>query len=279
MSFGGSSFGARPFGDPQIAAASGTTISATPGNATADGITASIQSATTIAATPGNATANGVTASIAQTIVTSPGNAVADGVSASVARTIVTPPGNAVADGVAANISTGSGTTISTTPGNAVADGYTAALNRIFGMEVGNAIAAGITASITNASTATVGRPASDTSNSGWTASTGSDLFAMLDEVTPDPADYIVATATGAVCELALGTTAYPGTASQVLKFRASSSTGNSVIVRLKNTGGATVRSATQALTSTDTEYSIALTSGEIAAITSGALSVELESA
>jgi hypothetical protein len=131
----------------------------------------------------------------------------------------------------------------------------------------------------TGSGLSTIGRPASDTSNSGWTASTGSDLYAMLDEVTPDAADYIVATSVGAVCELALNTTSYPGTASQVLKFRGSSSTGNSVIVRLKNTGGATVRSATQLLTAVDTEYSITLSAGEIAAITSGALSVQLESA
>ena len=124
----------------------------------------------------------------------------------------------------------------------------------------------------------TIGRPASDTSNSGWTASTGTDLFAMLDEGTPDPLDYIVTTATGSVCELALEQTAYPGTASQALKYRASSSTGNSLIVRLKN-GATTIRTETQALTASDTEYTITLTSGEIAAITSGSLSVELESA
>ena len=124
----------------------------------------------------------------------------------------------------------------------------------------------------------TIGRPGSDTSNSGWTASTGTDLFAMVDEVTPDPLDYIVTTATGSVCELALDTTAYPGTASQALKYRASSSTGNSLIVRLKN-GATTIRTETQALTASDTEYTITLTSGEIAAITSGSLSVELESA
>jgi hypothetical protein len=124
------------------------------------------------------------------------------------------------------------------------------------------------------------GRPASDTSNSGWTASSGTDLYAMVDETgIPNPADYIVAASVGAVCELALNPTSYPGTASQVLYFRASSSTGNSVIVRLKNTGGATVRSATQLLTAVDTEYSITLTAPEIAAITSGALSVQLESA
>lgn len=124
----------------------------------------------------------------------------------------------------------------------------------------------------------TIGRPASDTSNAGWSASTGVDLYAMIDEVTPSASDYISASSVGAVCKVALNTTAYPGTSSQVLKFRASSSTANSLIVRLKE-GATTIKTATQALTSTDTEYSMTLTAGEIAAITSGALSVELESA
>jgi len=124
-----------------------------------------------------------------------------------------------------------------------------------------------------------IGRPASDTSNSGWTPSTGTELYAMLDEVTPNPADYIVATTLGATCELALSDTTYPGSATQTVSFRASSSTGNSVIVRLKNTAGAAVRSQTQVLTATDTLYSFTLTAGEVAAITSGALSVILESA
>jgi hypothetical protein len=148
-----------------------------------------------------------------------------------------------------------------------VADAYAAVL-----------AGADATLTYTPAALPTIGRPASDTSNSGWTASTGTDLFAMVDEVTPDPLDYIVTTATGSVCELALEQTAYPGTASQALKYRASSSTGNSLIVRLKN-GATTIRTETQALTATDTEYVITLTSGEIAAITSGSLSVELESA
>lgn len=135
------------------------------------------------------------------------------------------------------------------------------------------------TATITIGTVPTIGRPASDASNSGWTASTGSDLYAMLDEVTPDAGDYIVTTSTGSICEMPLQTTAYPGTAAQKLSFKASSSTGNSVIVRLKNTGGATVRTETQVLTATDTLYEITLTAGERAAITSGALSVQLESA
>ena len=54
---------------------------------------------------------------------------------------------------------------------------------------------------------------------------------------------------------------------------------GGSIVGRLKNTGGAVVRSETQLLTTVDTEYSITLTAGEIAAIASGALSVQLESA
>lgn len=124
----------------------------------------------------------------------------------------------------------------------------------------------------------TIGRPSSDTSNTGWTPSTGVDLFAMVDEVVPDALDYISASSVGAICQMALNATAYPGTASQQLKFRASSSTGNSVIVRLKE-GATTIRSATQVLTTTDTEYTVTLTSGEIAAITSGSLSVELEAA
>ena len=123
----------------------------------------------------------------------------------------------------------------------------------------------------------TIGRPTSDASNTGWAASTGSDLFAMLDEVTPNDADYIVATSLGAVCQVDLNPTVYPGTAAQVLKFRAKSSTGHGVIVRLKE-GATTIRSMTQALTTSDTEYSITLTSGEIASITSGSLSVQLES-
>jgi hypothetical protein len=100
----------------------------------------------------------------------------------------------------------------------------------------------------------------------------------MLDEVVPDDSDYISTTSVGAVCNLSLNPTTYPGTEYQKLKYRASSSTGNSLIVRLVN-GTTTIRSQTQALTPIDSEYTIALTPGEIAAVTSGYFSVELESA
>ena len=142
------------------------------------------------------------------------------------------------------------------------------------------AVIAGADATLTYSplSLPTIGRPTSDTSNTGWTPSTGVDLYAMVDEVTPSAVDYISASSVGAICKMALNATAYPGTASQNLKYRASSSTGNSVIVRLKE-GATTIRTETQALTAVDTEYTLTLTSGEIAAITSGSLSVELESA
>jgi len=152
-------------------------------------------------------------------------------------------------------------------------------LARVMSADAGVYALAGQDATITHGgTTATVGRPTSDASNTGWTASAGSDLYAMLDEVVPDAADYIVTTATGSICEVALNTTAYPGTAAQKLSYRASSSTGNSVIVRLKE-GATTIRSETQVLTASDTLYEITLTAPEIAAITSGSLSVELESA
>lgn len=75
-----------------FAATGTTTISCTPGNATADGITATITngSAVTISCTPGDAVADGVTASVQGSITISctPGNAVADGVTATVAAAV-----------------------------------------------------------------------------------------------------------------------------------------------------------------------------------------------
>ena len=276
----------------------GTTITCSVAAASADGVSASIVAATTITCSVAASSAAGVTVLLNTSVNASPAEAAAVGVGASIAlagsTVISTSPAAATATGVSSHVDltlnatpAAAGATgvsallpraIGTAPADASADGLAAQLQRIFGVQVADAIAAGVQALVNNAS-ATVARPTGDTSNSGWSASTGSDLYAMLDEVTPDAADYIVATSAGAVCELALNATGYPGTSSQVLKFRASSSTGNSIIVRLKNTGGATVRSATQLLTSTDTEYSITLTAPEIAAITSGDLSVQLESA
>ena len=123
----------------------------------------------------------------------------------------------------------------------------------------------------------TIARPNSDISNTGWTPSTGSDLYAMLDEVTPDDADYISTSILGAVCEFGMNATQYPGGASQQLSLRASSSTGNGILVTIKD-GATTIASRTLTLTPTFDLHTITLTSGEIAAITSGNLTVEMTS-
>ena len=269
-----------------VGAGGGTAITGALGTAVASGFTGIVNSNRSIAGSLGVAAASGFTGTISTasptTITGALGTAVASaftgGVNAN--RTVAGALGVAAASGFTGTVSNTNDTTVSGALGVAVASGLTGgvAFNRFIAGLLGTATASGFTGTVANTG-ATVGRPASDASNSGWTASTGPDLYAMLDEVTPDSADYIVTTATGSICELALNATTYPGTSAQKLSFRGSSSTGNSVIVRLKNTGGATVRSETQVLTGTDTLYEISLTAPEIAAITSGALSVELESA
>ena len=101
-------------------------INAIPGDATAAGITATITTSgtATISATPGNAVADGVTTGVTQTIANTVGDASADGITAAVIRAIAGIPGDAVADGIAASIL--GTTTISATPGNADAAGVTA---------------------------------------------------------------------------------------------------------------------------------------------------------
>jgi hypothetical protein len=123
----------------------------------------------------------------------------------------------------------------------------------------------------------TIARPTSDVSNAGWTASTGSDLYAMLDEVSPDDLDYISTSTLGAVCKMALNATQYPGSAAQQLSLRASSSTGNGLAVTIKD-GATTIATRSLTLTPTYDLHTITLTSGEIAAITSGNLTVEMTS-
>lgn len=126
-------------------------------------------------------------------------------------------------------------------------------------------------------STPTIGRPDVDVSNAGWTPSSGSDLFAMLDEVTPSDLDYISTSAVGSTCSVGLNTTQYPGSVSQQLSLRASSSTGNGLSVTIKD-GATTIATRSLTLTPTYDLYTITLTAGEIAAITSGNLTVEMTS-
>ena len=292
MSFGAASFGTVPFGSVPVSGGSGYTytLTADAGNYTLAGANASLVYNRVFPADAGAYSLTGAAATLTYTPIGGPTHTLtADagalslvGNAATLAfnRSLTAASGAFTLTGSAATLARGY--TLAANAGSYTLTGDDAALvaTRKLIAEAYAAVLAGANATLTYTPLAlpTIGRPASDTSNSGWTASAGTDLFAMVDEVTPDAGDYIVTTATGSVCELALEQTAYPGTASQALKYRASSSTGNSLIVRLKN-GATTIRTETQALTATDSEYSITLTSGEIAAITSGVLSVELESA
>ena len=145
---------------PVSAGGGGTTISATPGNAAADGTTASVKR--TIPATPGNASASGTTASVVRVIGAAPGNAVADGTTAAVTRSIAATPGNAVADGVTATVTNSGTTTISCTPGNAAADGALAAITRTIAAAPGNAVANGAIAALLRVIATTPGNAVAD---------------------------------------------------------------------------------------------------------------------
>lgn len=155
-------FRARYYGLPEnlSAGGGGATISATPGNAVADGTTASVKR--TIPATPGNASADGTTASVVRVIGAAPGNAAADGATAAVTRTIAATPGNAAADGVTATVTNSGTTTISCTPGNAVADGSLAAITRTITAAPGNAVANGAIAALLRVIATTPGDAVAD---------------------------------------------------------------------------------------------------------------------
>jgi hypothetical protein len=121
-----------------------------------------------------------------------------------------------------------------------------------------------------------IGRPTSDTTAGAWYPSAGSALWPMLDETPPDDADYIGTTSIS-TCEVQLRETIHPAGTTQTLAYRASSSTGNGITVTLKQ-GVTTIATWSHSLTPTDTLYTQTLTSGEIASITAGPLSVTLTS-
>jgi hypothetical protein len=132
-----------------------------------------------------------------------------------------------------------------------------------------------ITAS-SNVTLPTLGRPAADTSAGLWTPSSGGALYPMLNEVSANDSNFINVAALS-TCEMVLDNTAYPGGANQTLSYRAFSSTGNGLTVTLKQ-GSTTIASWSHALTGTPTLYTQTLTSGQIAAIVAGPISVTLTS-
>lgn len=115
----------------------------------------------------------------------------------------------------------------------------------------------------TAVSSATISRPGSDIVVAGWSASTGPDLYAMIDEAVADDADYIVSPDLGGTPGPAtFGSTISLAAGSYDISIRARrTSTAGEVRVLMKDAGGVTVgTSAWQALGSAFTTYSLSVT-------------------
>lgn len=91
------------------------------------------------------------------------------------------------------------------------------------------------------AATIQVIRPASDISAGSWAPSSGSDLFAMLDEVAYDDADYIYSNVSG-ISDAVFGIAPTMAAGDHTLNFRAFTNTGTcQQRVRLQDSGGSSV--------------------------------------
>ena len=139
-----------------VSAAVNLSLATTPANAVASGISASLNGSVTVYTTPANAVASGVSAVVNLSLATTPANAVASGVSASVNLSLATTPANAVASGISASLN--GSVTVYTTPANAVASGVTALITGPVSVicAVGAAVAAGVTCIVTGGSTSEV---------------------------------------------------------------------------------------------------------------------------
>ena len=109
--------------------------------------------------------------------------------------------------------------------------------------------------------------PTSDVSAGGWTASTGTDLFAMLNEAVPSDAEYIVST-TDTISEVKFATATNPGTTSgHVIRYRIRAD-GGGITVRLKQ-GATVIHTWTHStVPSTYIQYDQTLSTGEAGSIT-----------
>ncbi len=113
-------------------------------------------------------------------------------------------------------------------------------------------------------------RPQSDVSAGAWLPSTGSDLFAMIDEAEAeaDATDYIY-TDTPSTCEIALNAVQDPlSSAGQKVRYQVWSDTGSGLTVTLKQ-GAAVIATWTHAsLPVTPTVFSQTLNALEAGSIT-----------
>lgn len=125
--------------------------------------------------------------------------------------------------------------------------------------------------------TAQYARPTSDVSAGTWTASSGSDLYAMLDETSANDSDYIVTTG-ASTCEVALGSLTDPASSSgHIVRYRISATSGG-ITVRLRQ-GTTTIASWTHSPAPTSlTTYEQTLSGAEADSITSyAALKLQFE--
>lgn len=115
--------------------------------------------------------------------------------------------------------------------------------------------------------TAQFSRPSADVSTGTWTASSGSDLYAMLDETAASDADYITTSGTS-TCEVALTSLSDPASsAGHIVRYRISADSGG-ITVRLRQ-GTTTIATWTHATAPTSlTTYEQTLSSGEADSIT-----------
>lgn len=117
--------------------------------------------------------------------------------------------------------------------------------------------------SLTVRSVTTISRPGADVTDNGWTASSGVDLFAMIDETTASTADYIESPALSASPVWTTIAMQYPlETGARIVDIELAVTSGTGTVkVRFVNDAGAVMGSAAdQAVTTTPTIYSLPVT-------------------
>lgn len=277
-----------------ISGAIAGSVGSSAGVGAASGVSAAISSA--VGETSSTGTASGVSADIASSVASSAGTGTASGVTSSIALSVAESSGISTAQADAENVGTGATIVEATaeSSGASTASGMSGAIAGVVGASSGAAemlggaawyvlsegSAVGSSDCLADAQTVfagTIARPTSDTVAGAWLPSTGSDLYAMVDEAVADDADYIYAT-TNTTCKMALSAVADPLTSSgQVVSYRAWSTTGHGMVAKLMQ-GATTIATWTHAtLPATATTYQQTLSAAECDAITDyTALAIEL---
>lgn len=121
-----------------------------------------------------------------------------------------------------------------------------------------------------------IGRPSADVSNDGWQASSGADLYAMINEASQNDATHIFATRKGAVYRGTFPPMVAPG---DLLRYTGGTDFDNGIVVRLY-AGGQIVATWSHMLApivagQLDTMYERHLSPAQTAMLAAGELSYE----